>query len=212
MLDFVWLVLQMQSKSKVEKIKSSVVLPFHHFSGGANPPATSLPVAKSAEPEAEIMCEDPASRMEEVIQLDTGTDDPENGNADGQSECKPGDTNVSSSPPELSSGIEQRFRSLNESRDLQQKHQAPEEPEFNDQLKAFDYAEARKNTSFGEVRSERRKDNVVARAINADSGDKRKSLKQTPGAGGGEEDEGNFQNPRRRQAFPPSGNRSATYH
>uniref|UniRef100_A0A452YAF2 Uncharacterized protein n=1 Tax=Aegilops tauschii subsp. strangulata TaxID=200361 RepID=A0A452YAF2_AEGTS len=176
------LVLQMQSKSKVEKIKSSVVLPFHHFSGGANPPATSLPVAKSAEPEAEIMCEDP------------------------------GDTNVSSSPPELSSGIEQRFRSLNESRDLQQKHQAPEEPEFNDQLKAFDYAEARKNTSFGEVRSERRKDNVVARAINADSGDKRKSLKQTPGAGGGEEDEGNFQNPRRRQAFPPSGNRSATYH
>ncbi|VAH15874.1 unnamed protein product [Triticum turgidum subsp. durum] len=201
-----------QSKSKVEKIKSSVVLPFHHFSGGANPPASSLPVAKSVEPEAEIMCEDPASRMEEVIQLDTGTDDPENGNADGQSECKPGDTDVCSSPPELSSGIEQRFRSLNESRDLQQKHQALEEPEFNDQLKAFDYAEARKNTSFGEVRSERRKDNAVARAINADSGDKRKSSKQTPDAGGGEEDEGNFQNPRRRQAFPPSGNRSDTYH
>ncbi|VAH15868.1 unnamed protein product [Triticum turgidum subsp. durum] len=173
MLDFVWLVLQMQSKSKVEKIKSSVVLPFHHFSGGANPPASSLPVAKS---------------------------------------CKPGDTDVCSSPPELSSGIEQRFRSLNESRDLQQKHQALEEPEFNDQLKAFDYAEARKNTSFGEVRSERRKDNAVARAINADSGDKRKSSKQTPDAGGGEEDEGNFQNPRRRQAFPPSGNRSDTYH
>ncbi|KAE8794589.1 protein RRP6-like 1 [Hordeum vulgare] len=199
-----------QSKSKVEKIKSSVVLPFHHFSGGANPAATSLPVAKSVEPEAEIMCDDPASQMEEVIQLDTGTDDPENGNADGQSECKPGDTDVSSSPPELSSGIEQRFRPLNESRDLQQKHQAPEEPEFNDQLKAFDYAEARKNTSFGEVRSERRKDNAVARAINADSGDKRRSSKQIPG--GGEEDEGNFQNPRRRQAFPPSGNRSATYH
>lgn len=202
-----------QSKSKVEKIKSSVVLPFHHFSGGANPPATGLPVTKSVEPEPEIMCDDPASRMEEVIQLDTGTDDPENGNTDGQSECKPGDTDVSSSTPELSSGIEQRFRSLNESRDLQQKHQAPEEPEFNDQLKVFDYTEARKNTSFGEVRCERRKDNAVARAINADSGDKRKSSKQTPGAGGGEEeDEGNFQNPRRRQAFPPSGNRSATYH
>ncbi|VAH03694.1 unnamed protein product [Triticum turgidum subsp. durum] len=173
MLDFAWLVLQMQNKSKVEKIKSSVVLPFHHFSGGANPPATSPPVAKSSEP---------------------------------------GYTDVSSSPPEPSSGIEQRCRSLDESRDLQQKHQAPEELEFNDQLKAFDYAEARKNTSFGEVRSERRKDNAVASAINVDSGDKRKSLKQTPGAGGGEEDEGNFQNPRRRQAFPPSGNRSATYH
>jgi exosome complex exonuclease RRP6 len=201
----------MQTKSKVDKIKSSVVLPFHHFSGGAKPQATTLPVAKSVHPEPEIICNDPASQMEEVIQLDTGTDDhnfPENNNADGQRQCEPEGTELSSPPSELSSGIEQHFQSLNEGRNLQQNQKAPEEPEFNDQLKAFDYAEARKNISFGEVRADRRKDNAVARAINKESGDKRRTAKQP----GDEEDEGNFQNPRRRQAFPPSGNRSSTYH
>ncbi|XP_047045799.1 protein RRP6-like 2 [Lolium rigidum] len=200
-----------QTKSKVDKIKSSVVLPFHHFSGGAKPLATTLPVAKSVHPEPEIICNDPASQMEEVIQLDTGTDDhnfPENNNADGQRQCEPEGTELSSPPSELSSGIEQHFQSLNEGRNLQQNQKAPEEPEFNDQLKAFDYAEARKNISFGEVRADRRKDNAVARAINKESGDKRRTSKQP----GDEEDEGNFQNPRRRQAFPPSGNRSSTYH
>lgn len=199
-----------QSKSKVDKIKSSVVLPFHHFSGGVKSPATSLPVAELAYSEPENICNDPASQMEEVIQLDTGTHNhlPENCNVDGQNHCEPEDTEMSSSPRELSSGNEQRFRSINESRNVQQNHKALEEPEFHDQLKPFDYAEARKNISFGEVKSERRKDNAVARAINKDSGDKRRTSKQP----GGEEDEGDFQNPRRRQAFPPSGNRSATYH
>uniref|UniRef100_A0ACD5TJW2 Uncharacterized protein n=2 Tax=Avena sativa TaxID=4498 RepID=A0ACD5TJW2_AVESA len=199
------------TKSKVDKIKSSVVLPFHHFSGGAKPLATSLPVTKSAGPELEIICNDPASQMEEVIQLDTERDDshlPENDNADGQRQCEPEDAELASSPPELSSGIEQRFRSLNEIRNPQQNERAPEEPEFNDQLKAFDYAEARKNIPFGEMKADRRKNNAVARAINKESGDKRRTSKQP----GDKEDEGNFQNPRRRQAFPPSGNRSSTYH
>ncbi|CAM0956965.1 unnamed protein product [Alopecurus aequalis] len=200
-----------QTKSKVDKIKSSVVLPFHHFSGGAEPLATSLPVAKSVQPEREIICNDPASQMEEVIQLDTGTDDrllQEIHNADGQRECEPKDAELSSSPSEFSSGMEQWFRSLNESRNLQQNQKALEEPEFNDKLKTFNFAEARKNILFGEVKADRRKDNAVARAINKDSGDKQRTSKQP----GGEEDEENFQNPRRRQAFPPSGNRSSTYH
>uniref|UniRef100_A0ACD5TP73 Uncharacterized protein n=1 Tax=Avena sativa TaxID=4498 RepID=A0ACD5TP73_AVESA len=195
-----------QRKSKVDKIKSSVVLPFHHFSGGAEPVATSLPETKSAQSEPEIICNYPASQMEEVIQLDTETDDrrlPENNNADRQRQCEPEDAELASSPSELSSGIEQRFRSLDESRNPQQNQKAPEEPEFNDQLKAFDYAEARKTISFREMKADRRKDDAVARAINKEYGDKRP---------GDEEDEGNFQNPRRRQAFPPSGNRSSTYH
>lgn len=88
-----------QTKSMVDKIKSSVVLPFHHFSGGAKPLATALPVVH---PEPEIICSDPASQMEEVIQLDTGTDDshlPENDNADGQRQCEPEDAELSSSLP-----------------------------------------------------------------------------------------------------------------
>jgi exosome complex exonuclease RRP6 len=200
----------MQTKSKLDRIKSSVVLPFHHFSGGSVSLTTTLPIAKLVHPEPEIICSDPASQMEEVIQLNTGTDDRdlENNNAGGQRQCEPEGAEQSSSPSEFSSGNEQRFQSLNEGRNLQQNQKAPEEPEFNDQLKAFDYAEARKNISFGEVKADRRKDNAVARAINKESGDKRRTSKQP----GEEEDEGSFQNPRRRQAFPPSGNRSSTYH
>lgn len=187
-----------------------MLLPFHNFSGGAKAPATSLPVEEPVHPEPEGIHNDPASQMEEVIQLDTETDDPqlpENRNENGQSHCEPEDTDMSRSPPELSSGIEQRFQSINERRNIQQ-NKAPQEPEFNHQLKAFDYAEARKNITFGEVKAKRSRDDAVARAINKDSGDKWRTSNQ-PGDG---ENEGNPQIPRRRQAFPPSGNRSSTYH
>ncbi|TVU30605.1 hypothetical protein EJB05_22235 [Eragrostis curvula] len=198
-----------QGKSKVDKIMSSVVLPFHHFSGGAKPPA-GLPVKEPVHSEPEnIQQRDPACHLEEVIQLDAETDDPqvpENRNEDGQRES--GDTEMSEPPSEVPSASEKRFHSLNEERNLQQNCKIPQEPEFNDKLKAFDYAEARKNVSFGVPKAERRRDNTVARAINTDSGDK----PRTSNKSGGGEAEGSFQNPRRRQAFPPSGNRSSTYH
>ncbi|KAL5231516.1 hypothetical protein ABZP36_030292 [Zizania latifolia] len=150
--------------------------------------------------------------MGDVIQLDTETDDPqppENHNEDGQSHCEPEDTTMSTSPPEHSfPGVDQCFKSINQSRILQQNHKARQEPEFNHGLKAFDYIEARKNIIFGEPKAEKIKDDAVARAINKDSGDKRRTLNQ-PGA---RENEGNGQNPRRRQAFPTSSNRNATYH
>ncbi|XP_062200590.1 protein RRP6-like 2 [Phragmites australis] len=199
-----------QGKSKVDKIMSSVVLPFHHFSGGAKPPSAGLPLKESVHSEPEsIQHSDPACQLEEVIQLDTETDDPqlqENHNKDGH--CEPEDTEMSEPPSDVPSGIQHQFRSLNEERNLKQNHKTPQEPEFNEQLKAFDYAEARKSISFGEPKAERRKDGAVARAINMDSGDKRRASNK-PGV---IENEGNFQNPRRRQAFPPSGNRSSTYH
>ncbi|KAF0929737.1 hypothetical protein E2562_024429 [Oryza meyeriana var. granulata] len=200
-------------QNKVDKIKSSVALPFHNFCGSAKSPATSIPMEEPVHPEPEsIQYSDPACQTEDVIQLDTETYDPqlpENHNEDGQVHGEPDDTQMFRSPPEHSStGAEHRFQSLNESRNLQQNHKPCEETEFNHQLKPFDYAEARKNITFGERKAERIKDDAVARAINKDSGDKGRTSNQF-GAG---ESEGNGQNPRRRQAFPPSGNRSATYH
>ncbi|EEC67022.1 hypothetical protein OsI_33743 [Oryza sativa Indica Group] len=200
-------------QNKVDKIKSSVALPFHNFCGGAKSPATSIPLEESVRPEPEsIQYSDPACQTEDVIQLGTETDGPqppENHNEDGQGHLVPDDMEMSRSPPEHSSaGAKQRFQSLIESRNQQQNHKPHQEPEFNHQLKPFDYAEARKNITFGERKAERIKDNAVARAINKDSGDKGRTSNQF-GAG---ENEGNRQNPRGRQAFPPSGNRSATYH
>ncbi|KXG38469.1 protein RRP6-like 1 [Sorghum bicolor] len=199
-----------QGKTKVDKITSSVVLPFHHFSGGAKPSSPILPAKESLHSEPEnIQHGDPACRLEEVIQLDMETDEPqppENGNEDGH--CETEDTEMSKSPSDDPSGTEQRFRTLNEERNIQQNQKTPREFELSVPVVPFDYAEARKNLVSSQPKAERRKDDAVARAINTDSGDKRIASKK-PGGG---EDEGNFQHPRRRQAFPPSGNRSATYH
>ncbi|GJM84718.1 hypothetical protein PR202_ga00415 [Eleusine coracana subsp. coracana] len=110
-----------QSQSKVDKIASSVVLPFHHFSGAAKPPSSVLKVRAG------------------------GPQVPEN-HKDGN--CEPEDTEMSEPPPEVPTATGQRFHSLNEERNLQQNRNTPQEPEFKDQLKAFEYTEARKNVSF----------------------------------------------------------------
>ncbi|GJM84630.1 hypothetical protein PR202_ga00318 [Eleusine coracana subsp. coracana] len=198
-----------QGQSKVDKVASSVVLPFHHFSGAGKPPSSVLKAKEPvhAEPES-IQHSDPACQLEEVIQLDTETDDPQVPENHKDGNCEPEDTEMSEPPLEVPSATGERFHSLNEERNLQQNRKTPPEPEFKDQLKAFDYAEARKNVSFGEPKAARRKDDRVARAINTDSGDKQKTSNKPVGTENG----GNFQNPRRRQAFPPSGNRSSTYH
>ena len=200
----------MQGKSKVDKITSSVVLPFHNFSGSVKPPSGNLPLKEQAHSEPEsIQYSDPACQTEDVIQLDTETDDPrppESRNDDEHEEPK--DMEMSKSPSDVPSDTEQRFRSLNEERNVQQNQRAPQEPEFRFPLVPFDYAEARKNLVSGEPKAERKKDDAVARPINMDSGDK-KLTSNKPGVG---ENDGSFQHPRRRQAFPPSGNRNFTYH
>jgi exosome complex exonuclease RRP6 len=187
-----------------------VVLPFHNFSGGVKPPSGSLPLREQVHSEPEsIQHSDPACQTEDVIQLDTGTDDPqppESPNDDEHQEPK--DMEMSKSPSDAPSDTEPRFRSLNEERNVHQTQKKPQEPEFRFPVVPFDYAEARKNLVCGEPKAKTKKDEAVARPINTDSGDKRRTSNK-PGAG---ENEENFQNPRRRQAFPPSGNRNFTYH
>jgi len=174
------------------------------------PPSGNLPLKEQVHSEPEsIQHSDPACQTEDVIQLDTETDDPqppESCNDDEHEEPK--DMEMSKSPSDVPSDTEQRFRSLNEERNVQQNQRTPQEPEFRFPLVPFDYAEARKNLVSGEPKAERKKDDAVARPINTDSGDK-KLTSNKPGVG---ENDGSFQHPRRRQAFPPSGNRNFTYH
>ncbi|RCV42789.1 hypothetical protein SETIT_9G243800v2 [Setaria italica] len=198
-----------QGKSKVDKITSSVVLPFHNFSGSVKPPSGSLPLKEQVHSEPEsVQHSDPACQMEDVIQLDTETDDPQPPESLLDDEHQePKVMEMSKSPSDAPSDTEQRFRSLNEERNVHQNQKIPQEPEFRFPVVPFDYAEARENLVCGEPKAETKKDNAVARPINTDSGDKRRTSNK-PGAG----EEGNFQHPRRRQAFPPSGNRNFTYH
>lgn len=188
---------------------SSVVLPFHNFSGSVKPPSGSLPLKEPVHYEPEgIQHSDPACQMEDVIQLDTETDDPQPAKSCNDEHQQPEDMEMSKSPSDVPSNTEQRFRSLNEEKNVHQNQKTPKEPEFSFPVVPFDYAEARKNLVFGEPKAETKKDDAVARPINTDSGDKRRTPNK-PSVG---ENEGNFQNPRRRQAFPPSGNRNFTYH
>ncbi|KAF8672592.1 hypothetical protein HU200_049279 [Digitaria exilis] len=199
-----------QGKSKVDKITSSVVLPFHNFSGSVKPPTGSFPPKEPVHYEPEgIQHGDPACQLEDVIQLDTETDDPQPAKSRNDDEHQePEGMEMSKPPSDVPADTEQRFRSLNEERNVHQNQKTPKEPEFSFPVVPFDYAEARKNLVSGEPKAVKKKDDTVARPINKESGDKQRTSNK-PGVG---ENEGNFQHPRRRQAFPPSGNRNFTYH
>lgn len=194
----------------MDKITSSVVLPFHNFSGSVKPPTGSFPPKEPVHYEPEgIQHGDPACQLEDVIQLDTETDDPQPAKSRNDDEHQePEGMEMSKPPSDVPSDTEQRFRSLNEERNVHQNQKTPKEPEFSFPVVPFDYAEARKNLVSGEPKAVKEKDDAVARPINKDSGDKQRTSNK-PGVG---ENEGNFQHPRRRQAFPPSGNRNFTYH
>jgi hypothetical protein len=123
------------------------------------------------------------------------------------------------SPTELSSSFEKCFKSLNELKGSKQTQQKPSrENSACFQLKPFNYAAARKDIQFGEPKGKGAKDDDeeegggsagFRKPKRGSNGEKNKSKR--PGSGGRGEKEGGFQHPRRRQAFPLSGNRSFTY-
>ncbi|KAJ1687376.1 hypothetical protein LUZ63_018766 [Rhynchospora breviuscula] len=123
------------------------------------------------------------------------------------------------SPTELSSSFEKCFKSLNElksSKQTQQKTNRQNNANF--QLKPYNYADARKDIIFGEPKGKGARDDDdeggggggrFRKPKKGDFGESNTSKKS--GSGERREKEGGFQNPRRRQAFPMSGNRSFTY-
>ncbi|KAF3326698.1 exosome component 10-like protein [Carex littledalei] len=124
------------------------------------------------------------------------------------------------SPTELSSSFEKCFKSLNELKGSKQTQLKPnQENNASFQLKPFNYAAARKDIQFGESKGKGAKDNDeeeggggggrFRKPKKGGYGEKNNSKRSSSGQRG--EKEGGFQQPRRRQAFPLTGNRSITY-
>ncbi|CAA7394758.1 unnamed protein product [Spirodela intermedia] len=214
-------------QAKLEQIKSSVALPFHSFSGGA------AVAAGTDRRRAEVAGAQP------LVPPDRGEDEPAGGGAEvediipltDESEDPPADggrpengSSAAASPPvgaeeeeqplslsELSSSFEECFKAAAESR--RGDGAAAAAPP---QWKPFDYAAAREEVKFGD-----RRQGTDPGAAPGDGGGDRRRGKQRGNGGAAvlprrapatEDTAADFQAPRRCQAFPPSGNRSATFH
>ncbi|CAA6658493.1 unnamed protein product [Spirodela intermedia] len=189
--------------AKLEQIKSSVALPFHSFSGGAAV-AGAQPLVPPDRGEDE-----PAGGGAEVEDIIPLTDESEDPPADGG---RPENgSSAAASPPvgaeeeeqplslsELSSSFEECFKAAAESR--RGDGAAAAAPP---QWKPFDYAAARKEAAPGDGGGDRR------RGKQRGNGGAAVLPRRAPAT---EDTAADFQAPRRCQAFPPSGNRSATFH
>ncbi|URE21323.1 HRDC domain [Musa troglodytarum] len=226
-LDKVGLAGQNKNANKVEQIKSTVALPFYHFCGGEK--TSELHVKEVIVcPVAETLQQHPADLAKlEVIPLDRGshqqspsdspmTDDgtkewdnshhPEIGSdLDLHRESIASDEPMS--PSDLTSSFEKCFQSINERRNCQRNQKSSQKPEINFNLSPFDYAAARKNVKFDDDGCDETKTEDRVMTL-PDS----RQMHRPSGQAQGEERSRGSQQVRRRQAFPPSGNRSTTYH
>ncbi|WOK91587.1 protein RRP6-like 2 isoform X1 [Canna indica] len=214
--------------NKVEQITSTIKLPFYNFSGGAKP--SEVHVKETNCPVAETLQQHHAdlTKLEEVIQLNTESDDeqspsgspitddgmndaersnhPEISNG-GDLQQKPNTIDEPMSPYDLTSSFKKCFKSITERNQSQKK--PSEESVINLNLSSFDYAAARQNIKFGEGGEEEAK---TEDGITTSSDSKQMHGDSVFGKAQGEERSRGPLQPRRRQAFPPSGNRSSTYH
>lgn len=193
-------------------------LPFHSFAGGHKP---EEPVTKEPTRVSEVSdSEQPAasSKVEEYIMLEERHDavvDRSHSNSDTANKDGEDDSRGSASEEdkeegpmslsELSSSFQKCLQAANDSRKSRHADKSPE-PQglMQQQLKPFDYEEARKEIQFDKKPSKERSDNDSK----ADSrrGRKGSATQQGQGDNGTE-----FRQGRRRQAFPASGNRSSTF-
>lgn len=160
------------------------------------------------------------STLEEIIMLDTdtGAEDMEKNNIENLDEHREKSSSVSTSEnededdeptslSELSSNFQKCFQSNNQNIKIRQPKKT-EQPGGVLQLKAFDYEAAREQVKFGERierASSRGGDGHIEKK---DSGGKKRS---TTGQEQPSDLTKQLQQGRRRQAFPASGNRSATF-
>ncbi|KAL5720609.1 hypothetical protein ACHQM5_013262 [Ranunculus cassubicifolius] len=182
---------------KVEQIKSSVTLPFQTFSSTiqqSEPKTTS-----TTSPTEPVSMETDSKSLEDIISLQPES----NGNEspDEQMEETTTTTTTGEQRPmslsELSTGFQNCYK----------KAEKIKEAEYVLQLKPFDYAAAREEMRFGERREEIVIGEDGKKTVEHSKERKKKSNSRV------KKDEGpkEFQGARRRMAFPPSGNRSATY-
>lgn len=222
----------------VEQIKSSLSMPFHSFTGGDN---SSKPIPKAVvclnphqdKPE-ESMGQQPTeiTKLEEIIQLENKSDSsqsdeeeslkgddgpkhrpwfpklPENDAAEA-SESGPEMEEGQMSLSDLSSSFQECFQSINEKRGSKPNQRPILEAESTMVLRPFDYDAARINLKIGQDgEADRGVDGPGAPHLG--SGERRRDRASKRSNDGAERSAG-FQAPRRRQAFPVSGNRSRTF-
>ena len=216
---------------KIEQIKSSVNLPFHSFSGGnreepAKLDAKELTKVLEIQSTKEALAE-PAARsdFDEIIMLkeSSGSDESANEQLDGNEEDDDDDERKGSglemdegdddpmSLTDLLSGF-QRCCSQPPLNKTSKAKQVGKSQESNGllQVKPFDYGAAMKELRFGEDAEVEESTGKEGRRGGGLS--KKRSL-GGKGRGGvkGEDTAGDYQQARRRQAFPATGNRSATF-
>ncbi|KAK1271436.1 hypothetical protein QJS04_geneDACA012988 [Acorus gramineus] len=193
-----------KTEIKLEQIKSSVTLPFFSFSSGTEPrqdpenkksnePSQSEPTEGSIEVPTE------GTNPEDIILLDNKSDD--------DSESSSPEVNNNSSLSELSSSLQKCFQSINDMKASKQSHKQQQHQHGSRDVKfePFDYATARQQIKFGHPEG-------AGAADDGDDGFRNKKDKNKGGGRGGRGEERTpSQNPRRRQAFPASGNRSGTF-
>ncbi|CAK9160408.1 unnamed protein product [Ilex paraguariensis] len=211
---------------KLEQIKSTVNLPFHSFLGRDEPMQTA--VKKAAKPLEVSHDGEPvavpagSSNLEEVMHLEGDTiveesisDDIHATNDQLQHRVDAADSALdldgadeTTLLSDLSSSFQKCLQSLNQTRKASQLENS-QECEGLLQLKPFDYEAARTRVRFGA-------DSRGDMGVEGNEGGSRLDIgdtKKNSVIGGNLTDEagGDFLQGRRRQAFPASGNRSATF-
>ncbi|KAG6642846.1 protein RRP6-like 2 isoform X1 [Carya illinoinensis] len=212
-----------QEEMKLEQIRSSVTFPFHTFSGMSE---QSQPVTETLDTvggihhlQESVVVPAASSNLEEIITLvdESNIEESIRENTEATnghkkdlrtsaSELDSGDEPMSLS--ELSSSFQKCFESIDQNGKARQVEKS-QEPGFL-QLRPFDYEAARKQVRFGEDKVEE-----------LESGSK-KGLKGRLGSGGKKKGSATDRTQRddgtrelaqgmRRQAFPATGNRSATF-
>ncbi|KAL4607148.1 hypothetical protein ACB092_09G153700 [Castanea dentata] len=207
---------------KLEQIRSSVNLPFHSFSGTSEQSKLVIEVpdtaVESCQPQGHAAVPAANSRSDDIIMLedDLNVEEPIHGNLEATDEHK-SDFGASASEmdgepmslSELSSSFQQCFESINQNGNGR-KNEKSQEAGCVLQLKPFDYEAARKHVRFGEdPEDELGSEGDKGLKSRRDSGGKKKG----PIKGRVQRDDGTGEFPqgRRRQAFPATGNRSATF-
>ncbi|KAK1384702.1 HRDC domain-containing protein [Heracleum sosnowskyi] len=203
---------------KLENNKSSMNLPFHSFSGKANglqpaikEPAKPLQILRPKEPDTVVATD---SRLQGTIFLNDKLgeekvhEDPKpEQNISNMSasffEMDEEDETVSLS--DLSSSFKKCFQSTQKERKATQVWKSQEPIQ---QFKPFEYEAGRKQAGFEDNRRRNIKEDGENRTKHAEN--MKKNLIKAHTEGG--EESGGFQLGRRRQAFPSTGKRSATFH
>lgn len=215
-----------QQDTKLEQIKSTVSLPFHIFSGRDERFQSSVQESPSITEVPPHMEEVPApgtvSTTEDIINLgdDSDIEESAKGNSDSASnhDINHPANNIADSASEIDdrdepmslSDLSSSFQKFFASQEQPKSSEMVEKFQPSMDFEPFNYAAAREQVKFGDVhrtRTEENKDNTRNRSKRGDG----KKSSVTIESQNGEEKTDVLPQGRRRQAFPASGNRSATF-